>query len=169
MDREELREALGELAERLDRQHVSARIYIIGGAAMALAYDAERATRDIDAVILDHHTAVTNAVREIGKEHGWPTSWLNEQASSYVPQVADAHQRVVFEHPALRVIAASPTRLLAMKARAARSADQADITKLAAITGLATVDAIAAVVDDLFPGEPLSVRSRKVLEDLLTG
>jgi hypothetical protein len=70
-----VREALNELAESLDRNKVSARVYIVRGAAMALAYDAERATGDIDAVILDHHGAVVDAVREIGRAHGWAGSW----------------------------------------------------------------------------------------------
>lgn len=39
MNRSELGEALNELAERLDRQQISARVYIVGGAAMLLAYD----------------------------------------------------------------------------------------------------------------------------------
>jgi len=86
MNRSDLREALNELAERLDLQHISARVYIVGGAAMVLAYDADRATRDIDAVILDHHGPVIAAVREIGRDRGWPSSWLNEQGSAYVPR-----------------------------------------------------------------------------------
>jgi len=52
------------------------------------------------------------------------------------------------------------------KARAARATDQADIARLAKLTGVTTVEAIAEVVAELFPGEPLSARGRKVLEDI---
>ena len=53
MDRDAFLEALASVADRLHRRGAVARIYIVGGAAMALAYDAERASHDIDSVILD--------------------------------------------------------------------------------------------------------------------
>jgi hypothetical protein len=169
MDRSTLLEALTEVAEHLASQGVTARIYVVGGAAMALAYDAERSTRDIDAVIVDHHTAVTAAVREIASRHGWPSTWLNEQASSYAPIMPDPASRLVFDHPALRVLAASPDRLLAMKARAARVVDGNDIVRLAALTECVTPADVIEVVRRVFPGEPVSERTIKVLYDVLGG
>ena len=41
----DMRDALREVAERLQRAGVQGRLYVTGGAAMALAYDAERLTR----------------------------------------------------------------------------------------------------------------------------
>jgi predicted nucleotidyltransferase len=163
----ELRDALGDVAEHLARRGVSSRLYVVGGAAMALAYDAERATRDIDALILDHHGEVTAAVLEVSRRRGLPGSWLNEQASVYMPVGSDRRATVVFDHPALRVMAASPERLLAMKARAARSTDAGDIGALMALTGFTTVAQIIELVADLFPDEPLAERNIKVLEDIL--
>jgi hypothetical protein len=49
-----------------------------------------------------------------------PRWWLNEQASSYVAPGGDPAASRVFDHPGLRVFAASPEHLLAMKALAAR-------------------------------------------------
>jgi len=45
-------EAFSRLGDRLARRGggVVADVYVFGGAAMALAYDARRATRDIDAI-----------------------------------------------------------------------------------------------------------------------
>jgi hypothetical protein len=50
MDRREIVGALTALAAELDRRGVSGEMYIVGGAAIALAYDERRATCDIDAV-----------------------------------------------------------------------------------------------------------------------
>jgi hypothetical protein len=50
LDRARIEEAFRRLGDRLARRGVVADIYVFGGAAMALAYDARRATRDIDAV-----------------------------------------------------------------------------------------------------------------------
>ncbi len=58
-------------------------MYVFGGAAMALAYDARRATRDIDAVFQPHGIVLDEA-RAVGDEMGLPGWWLNEQASVYV-------------------------------------------------------------------------------------
>src|SRR6476660_7064850 len=49
-DRAAIEDAFRRLADRLHRRGVTADLYVFGGAAMALAYDARRATRDIDAV-----------------------------------------------------------------------------------------------------------------------
>ena len=54
---------------------------------MALAYRSDRFTHDIDALILDNHTAVTQAVYDIARRRGLPTSWQNEQATTYMPSV----------------------------------------------------------------------------------
>ncbi len=64
LDRERIAEALTLLGDRLARRGVVADIYVIGGAAMALAYDARRATRDIDAVF-QPHGMVLEAAQEV--------------------------------------------------------------------------------------------------------
>ncbi|GII81281.1 hypothetical protein Sru01_62630 [Sphaerisporangium rufum] len=54
LDRTATEEAFRRLGDRLVRRGVVADLYIFGGAAMALAYDARRSTRDIDAVFEPH-------------------------------------------------------------------------------------------------------------------
>jgi len=49
-----LESVLRRLGERLQRRGVVADLYVFGGAAMALAYDARRSTRDIDALFVPH-------------------------------------------------------------------------------------------------------------------
>ncbi len=52
MDRNEIVAALTALGVRLSSVGVTADIYVVGGAAIALAYDERRATRDIDGVFV---------------------------------------------------------------------------------------------------------------------
>jgi hypothetical protein len=52
----------------------------------------------------------------------------------------------VFDHPGLRVFAASPEHLLAMKALAARPRDAQDIRQLAEVLDLHTVPEVFALV-----------------------
>lgn len=134
---------------------------------MALAYDSDKLTRDIDAAIVEGHGAVIRAVREIAFSREWPTTWLNEQATPYMPTVPDRHAQVVFDHPSLKVVAASPLHMLAMKVRAARSSDVGDTRHLLGRTGLSSVEEVEGLVESVFPGEHLGERQRRWLEDLL--
>src|SRR4051812_49402550 len=49
LGRAELERAFGALGDRLVRRGVVVDLFVVGGAAMALAYDAQRVTRDVDA------------------------------------------------------------------------------------------------------------------------
>jgi hypothetical protein len=58
-------------------------LFIVGGAAMALAYDANRVTRDVDATFVPHGVVLEEA-RNMADAMGLPPWWLIEQASAYV-------------------------------------------------------------------------------------
>jgi hypothetical protein len=75
----------------------------------------------------------------------------------------------VFDHPNLRVMTSPTEHLLAMKVRAARAArDADDVRLLLRHLELRDVAAVETIVARYFPDEPLSERSRLLLEDLLT-
>lgn len=95
-------------------------VFVVGGAAMAMAYDATRVTRDVDAAFKSYGIVLEEA-RKVADDLGLPYWWLNEQASVNISGKEDASRRLVFDHPGLRVIAASPAHVFAMKARAART------------------------------------------------
>lgn len=54
LGRAELERAFTALGERLVRRGVVADVFVVGGAAMALAYDATRVTRDVDSLFVPH-------------------------------------------------------------------------------------------------------------------
>ncbi len=165
LDRKAIEEAFRRLGDRLARRGVVADVYVFGGAAMALAYDARRATRDIDAVFQPHRVVLEEAGAVAG-ELGLPAWWLNEQASSYVAPAGDPAAPRVFDHPGLRVAAASPEHLLAMKVLAARRRDAEDIRFLVQHLGLSTVNEVLALCAQVFPDEEVPARARLVLEDM---
>ncbi|MGH3253375.1 MAG: hypothetical protein ACRDOI_45140 [Trebonia sp.] len=165
LDRAAIQDAFRRLGDRLARRGVVADIYVIGGAAMALAYDARRSTRDIDAVFHPHGIVLEES-RAVAAELGLPSWWLNEQASVYVAPGGDAAAPHVFDHPGLRVSAASPEHLLAMKVLAGRRRDADDIRHLVKHLGLSSVAEVIEVCRAVFPEEPVSDRARLILEDL---
>jgi hypothetical protein len=166
LDRELLRRAFTLLAERLAVHGVVGEVHVFGGAAMVLAFDARAATRDVDA-LFEPDGKVLDAAREVAAELGLPRSWLNNQASSYVSGRA-GRGTPVFDHPNLRVMTTPTEHLLAMKVRAARAArDADDVRLLLHHLELRDVSAVETIVARYFPDEPLSERSRLLLEDLL--
>ena len=165
MGRAQLEEAFTALGERLVRRGVVADLFIVGGAAMALAYDADRVTRDVDATFVPHGVVMEEA-RNVAQAMGLPPWWLNEQASAYVSNKNDPGKREVFDHPGIRVMAASPEHVFAMKAFAARSRDEDDLRSLAGILGISSVDAALEICARFFPDDDLPSRSRAMLEDV---
>jgi hypothetical protein len=166
LSRESLRQAFMLLAVKLAEKNVVGEIHVFGGAAMVLAFDSRAATRDVDAVFEpDRH--VLDAAHEVSKELGLPQSWLNNQASAYVSGRA-GRGTPVFDHPYLRVMTTPPEHLLAMKVRAARATrDAEDVTVLIRHLGLNTLSDVEEVVARFFPDEPLPLRSRMLVEDIL--
>ncbi|HEX6685449.1 MAG TPA: DUF6036 family nucleotidyltransferase [Candidatus Limnocylindrales bacterium] len=165
MGKAELERAFTALGERLQRRGVVADIFVVGGAAMALAYDARRTTYDVDAMLVPHGVVVEEA-HAVADELGLPRWWLNEQATVYVSGKDDPGKRQVFDHPGLRVLVASPEHILAMKALAARNTDLDDLRALAAIAGVDSADAVLGIVRDFFPDEEPSPRAQRVLREL---
>lgn len=108
---------------------------------------------------------VLEEARIVASELGLPAWWLNEQASAYVATGGDPAAPRVFDHPGLRVAAASPEHLLAMKVLAARRRDGGDIRFLIRRLGLASVDQVLALCADVFPDEPVPDRARLIVEE----
>jgi predicted nucleotidyltransferase len=165
LGRDDLERAFTRLGERLARRGVVADIFIVGGAAMALAYDAKRVTRDVDALFVPHGVVHEEAI-EVARELGMPQWWLNEQASVYISGAEDPGKRHVFDHPGLRVVTASPRHIFAMKALAARERDLSDLQTLAGVGNVRTLDDALVCIGEFFPDEELSARSRGVLGEL---
>lgn len=72
----------------------------------------------------------------------------------------------MFDHPGLRVMAASSQHIFAMKALAARTRDIDDLRLLAGIIGVESSDQALQICSDFYPDEPLSPRSTAVLREL---
>ena len=151
LDHDSLVELLDELARALERKRVRGHIYVVGGAAMTLSFSRERSTHDVDARIEHGHGAVTDAAREIGRTHGLGDSWLNEQATFYMPQAKDHRARTVYDSPFLVVTGASPEHMLAMKLESGREADADDVAQLVQTLQITTPEQGLAIHANLFP------------------
>ena len=167
LDRDVLIELLDDLAGRLERRKVRAQIYIIGGAAMSLAFDRRRTTHDIDARIDAGHGALTEAVLEMARERGLPGTWLKEQATANVPRAPDVRARTVYDSPYLTITGASAEHILAMKLEAARATDEDDIRALIGRLEIRTAEEALKVHARLFPESTRKSRADRLLRRVL--
>lgn len=167
MDRGEIVEALTALAAELERRGVSAEMYIVGGAAIALAFDERRATRDIDAVF-EPKATVYEAAGVVGESLGLPAGWLNDAVKGFLAG-DDPAAAPVLDLPGLRCLTASPEILLALKVLAHRvGEDEADVELLAAELGLTEAEQVLSIAERTF-GDRLDPAARFFVEQIFDG
>lgn len=165
LDRVSILSALEALEEELAGTGIRAAIFMVGGAAMAVAYDARRSTDDVDATFMPSDP-VRRAAERVALRLGLPETWLNDGAKAFMPG-EDRDRISVFERPHLQVAAASPRYLLAMKLLAARSErDQDDIRLLYQLCGLETSKQGLQVVQEAYPEYVIPARTRFMLEEM---
>lgn len=164
MDRDEIVAALTALGRRLDDRGLVGDMYVVGGAAIALAFAARRSTRDVDA-IFEPKTAIYEAAAEVAGELGLPVGWLNDAVKGFLAG-DDPLAAPVLDVPGLRCMVASPQMLLALKVAAHRvGEDEDDVRLLAAELGLTSAGAVLEVAEARM-GERLDPAARFFVEEL---
>ena len=164
--REEIRSYLAELGDDLASDGVRGDLFLVGGAAMALAYNTRRSTRDIDAVF-EPKAVVCQAAQRVADRHPeLPDDWLNDAVKGFLLG-DDPAATVVFDHPGLRVRVASPRYLYAMKVAASRvERDADDIAVLHRLSGFESVDDALTYVGRTYPHLQLEPKVQYLLDEL---
>ena len=130
MDRDEIEGALRELAQELDERGAIARIYLVGGAAMVLAYQSRFSTDDVDGSGYPTDEVLAVAA-EVAERRGLRSNWLDDSVKVYFPVASEPEWRPVIKVGSVEVVVADERTLLAMKMRASRGRrDEADIELL---------------------------------------
>ena len=167
MQRPEILDLLRLLADRLESKGLKGEMYVVGGAAIALAFDERRSTRDIDAVF-EPKTAIYDAAAAIATERGLADGWLNDAVKGFLTG-PDDESIPVLDLPGLSVATASPRIILAMKVLAHRPGeDDEDVRLLAGQLGLTTAAEVLAVAVDVY-GDRLDPAARFFVEELFPG
>lgn len=163
-----IRDLLIELGRRLDERGIEARLFVVGGAAMALAYGRDRVTRDIDAVFVPKTEVYAEAAR-MARDLGIPEDWLNDGVEGLMPDRAQPVEgSTSFTTAGLHVGVASAEYLYAMKAQAARQeADADDLRHLVDLLGLRSVDEALDLVEHFYDPVRLRANTKLLLEDII--
>lgn len=169
LDAAQVRALLTELGARLADDGIEGRLFLVGGAAVALAFSRRRVTRDLDAVfepkreIYDHAAA-------IAREHGLPPNWLNDSVKGLLPdKTPPVEGTASFTAPGLHVGIASAEYLFAMKAAAARlETDGEDLRMLARELGITTPTQALDLVERFYGANRLTPKTQLILEAIIS-
>jgi len=160
--------ALRSLDEELSAVGVRGEVFVVGGAAMALAYDARRATVDVDAIFVPA-VEVRKAAARVAERLQIEEDWLNVGAKAFMPG-SDPERIGVFEGDHLSVAAASPRYLLAMKLLASRlERDQDEIRILYDLCGFSTAEEGLDLIESTYPNHVIAPRVQFLLDEMFPG
>jgi hypothetical protein len=151
LDGDSVSALLNELGERLAARGIEGEIYVVGGAAMMLAYDPKRITRDIDAVG-NPQEDIDAEVRAMALQRpDLGPDWLNNRVLPLLPRGIHADQLQLLGGPGLTVNVASPRWMLALKARAARGRrDLDDLWVLCQVLELRSINEVWRICNEVW-------------------
>lgn len=164
LGKSEIESLIGELGRRCAARGISAEMFLVGGAAMALAYSRDRITRDLDAVF-EPKAAIYEEAHRMADERGLPRDWLNDGVKGLLPDRPDSGEQVTFAAEGITVMVASPEYLFAMKAASARQeADASDLLVLAARLGIRTASQAFATIERFYDRSRLTAKAQFFVE-----
>jgi len=168
LSRDQIRMLLLELGAELEAEGTRADLFLVGGAAMALAYNLRRLTADVDAVF-EPKLVVYAAARRVAERHPeLPHDWLNDAVKRFLPG-ADADATVALDSPGVRVTVASPPYLLALKVLAARQdRDADDLRDLAGLCGVTTAREVLEIAERYLGEARMTPKARFIVEELFS-
>ena len=140
LGREDIRALLDDLSAELAARGARAELFLVGGAALAVAYDATRATRDLDAVFVPTGT-VRQAAAAVAQHRGLTEDWLNDAVKGFLPGPDPDAQRFY-------------------------SSDSL-IILLYRNLGFTTVDEGLDLVEQAYPGRPIPAKVRFLLTEIV--
>ena len=168
LTRERILELFAELNDELCREGIRGVAFIVGGAAMTVAYDARPATRDVDGIWKPSTEVRAAAARVANRNDDLEPDWLNDSVKGFLPGDDQGKSKVVYDNDCLTVSAASPEYLLATKLLASRvSRDEDDILMLYDLCGFTTVDDGLELIERYYPGQPIEAKVKFFLQELL--
>jgi hypothetical protein len=179
LDRTKIEEAFRIMGHYLLERNVFGEIALYGGSAILFQFDWRRTSEDVDARIISdgRHGIVTLAAERAAKQLDLPRSWLDESVAMYTRRLEDDSDRVfvgVYPSPeqvGLRVVAAKPSYILAMKLNAlerstADDRDFEDAVNLGIACGVSTAEGLHDIFRKFFSDEELPAVAELRLREL---
>jgi hypothetical protein len=179
LDRMKIEEAFRIMGRYLLERNALGEIAIYGGSAILFQFDWRQTSEDVDARIIggSQHGLVAQAADAAAKQLGLPRSWLSESVAMYArAQEGDSDRVFVGVYPSpervgLRVVAAKPSYILAMKLNALERAtaddrDFHDAVNLGKACDVNTAEGLRDIFRKFFPDQKLPAAAELRLNEL---
>ena len=167
---------LTEIGEEFALRKEWVEIAIYGGAALLLHFSDRDSTRDIDYVAISgNDSEIKSVATMVGARHGMEPEWFNDAVRISIHERREEPLHSIYPRFAteggMRVFAASPRYILAMKLNIMRSSleshDVEDIWNLLGHCEMKTFEEAEKLVKEFFPDIELSQRNKAILQDVL--
>jgi Nucleotidyltransferase of unknown function (DUF6036) len=164
----DIRRLFDLLNEELGASKTRGELYLVGGAVMCLAYNARPSTADVDA-LFQPSAQVRKAAARAAVKSGYPADWLNDGVKTYFSERFDFAAFLELDH--LKVMAAEPKYLLAMKCLAMRIGaefhDLDDVRFLLRLLDIRSYDQAIAIISNYYPLDRFPQKTLYALQELL--
>lgn len=166
----DIRRLLSMLNEELAEAGAEGELYLVGGAVMCLVLGARDATRDVDAMFKPTRI-IRDAAARVAARADLPAEWLNDAVKGFLSPKGSFSPYLELDN--LRVFAADPAYLLAMKCAAMRLGEEFhdldDVRYLLRYLNVETVTGALEIVTRYFDETQLTPKTRLALTELLHG
>ena len=166
--KDEIVRLLRRLNDELAHDGVTGELYLVGGAVMCLVFDARRSTNDLDGFFRPARV-VRAAVRRIAEISDIPDNWLNDAVKGYLSDKGNFQDYLELSN--LRVMAATPEYLLAMKCLALRIGaefhDESDLRFLLRYLNITNHQAALDIICRYYPLEQFPQKTLYALEEMV--
>jgi hypothetical protein len=179
LDKAKIEEAFRLMGQYLLDRKAFGEIAVYGGSAIILQFEWRLRSEDVDARVVSagNHGVVIDAARYAAEQLGLSRSWLNESVAMYAKRGEAEADRVFvglypsFERSGLRVTAARPEYMLAMKLGAlervtADDRDFKDAVRLGIECAVTTVQGLRDIFKKYFADAELSLNANLRLREL---
>lgn len=170
LDRADIVRGLTALFGELRELNAPARIRLVGGAAISLAYNVDRgSTVDLDAE-LTPEDVIIDAASRVSTRMGWQSDWLNSAAVQFLPNGFGqrvAEWTTIYDRDNVVVEVATAETLLAMKlfsCQRRRRRELADLRVLLPLCKITTLDHAEDHLAQYYPGEEFTPQAAAVVE-----
>lgn len=166
MTKKKILAAFHKLNAQLAAKDIRGEICVLGGAAMVLAFNARRSTKDVDAVFAPS-SEIRDAAKAVAANLGLPADWMNDAVKGFLPGEAK-EKNVALALENLTVWTPEPEYLLAMKGISARfdTEDANDFRLLVRFLKLKTAAKVLDLISRYYPKHKIPAKTQFFVEEI---
>lgn len=169
LNKDKIIKLFNALNTALSKENIKGEIYLVGGAVMALAYNARPSTKDVDGYFVPKEK-IRKLAQKIGEDEDVGKDWLNDGVKSYLGSKGEFETFLELDH--LKIFIAQPGYLLATKCLAFRIGeefhDEDDIRYLLRFLNIEKYKDAVDVIKKYYPIEKFPQKTLYALEEILS-